>query len=302
MYRACAARGLGNPVAAPHRNSTLVPFYRRCCLLEWPRARSVPRPKILGETWRTIDQALRTGQRGLGGGLSLARLLVEQRGVRSRQYAPALQRRVILTWARAHHRRTGAWPSARSGPIAEASDETWRAVDEALRGGRRGLQGELTLASLLAQAAGVRNRTNLPTLTVARILAWADAHHRRTGSWPNDISGSVVDAEGETWKGVAMALRFGYRGLQGRLSLARLLAARRGVRNRASLPRLSAARVLVWARKYRRRMGSWPDRDSGPVAGLAGETWSAIDLALRYGHRGLPGDSSLARLVGRGGG
>src|SRR5262249_22314969 len=132
---------------------------------EWPRARSVPRPKVIGETWRTIDQALRTGQRGLGGGLSIARLLAEQRGVRSRQYAPTLQRRKILTWARAHHRRTSAWPTAQSGPIADAPDETWRAVDEALRSGRRGLKRGLTLASLLAQAAGVRNRTSLPTLT-----------------------------------------------------------------------------------------------------------------------------------------
>jgi hypothetical protein len=195
-----------------------------------------------------------------------------------------------------------AWPTARSGPIADAPDETWRAVDEALRSGGRGLQRGLTLASLLAQAAGVRNRTSLPTLTVAQILAWADAHHRRTGSWPNDISGTVVDAEGETWKGVAMALRFGYRGLQGGLSLARLLAAQRGVRNRASLPRLSVTRVLARAREHRRRMGSWPDRNSGPVAGQVGETWSAIDLALRYGHRGLPGGSSLARLVGHGDG
>jgi hypothetical protein len=219
---------------------------------EWPRARSVPRPKVIGETWRTIDEALRTGQRGLSGGLSLARLLFEHRGVRSRQYAPALRRREILTWARAHHRRTGAWPTAQSGPIAEAPDETWRAVDEALRGGRRGLQGGLTLASLLARAAGVRNRTSLPTLTEKQILAWADAHHRRTGSWPNDISGSVVDAKGETWKGVAMALRFGYRGLRGGLSLARLLATRRGVRNRASLPRLSVARVLAWRERSRR--------------------------------------------------
>jgi hypothetical protein len=96
-----------------------------------------------------------------------------------------------------------------------------------------------------------------------------------------------------------MALRFGYRGLRGGLSLARLLAAQRGVRNRASLPRLSVARLLAWAREHRRRTGLWPDQDSGPVARAAGETWSAIDLALRYGHRGLPGGSSLARLVGR---
>src|SRR5262249_52267472 len=156
------------------------------------------------------DQALRTGQRGLTGGLSLARLLAEQRGVRSRHYAPLLRRRGILIWARAHYRRTGAWPTARAGPIADAPGETWRAVDEALRGGQRGLRGSLSLASLLARAARVRNRASLPALTIAQILAWATAHHRRTGSWPTDTSGPVVDATAETWKAVAMALRFGY--------------------------------------------------------------------------------------------
>jgi hypothetical protein len=264
----------------------------------WPRARFGPDRPAPGETWRTIDQALRTGQRGLAGGLSLARLLAERRGARSRYYAPPLQRRQILAWARAHHRRTGTWPTARCGPIVEAPGETWRGVDEALRGGRRGLRGGQSLAGLLAQAAGARNRTNLPALTVAQILAWAEAHHRRTGSWPSDKSGPVLDAAGETWKGVAMALRFGYRGLRGGVSLARLLALRRGVRNRASLPGLSVARVRRWAREHQRRTGSWPDRNSGLVAGATGETWSAIDLALRYAHRGLPGGSSLARLAG----
>jgi hypothetical protein len=266
----------------------------------WPQARSGPVAAAPEETWRAIDDALRTGQRGLAGGTSLTRLLAEQRGVRSRQYAPPLQRRRILAWARAHRRRTGSWPTAGSGPIADAPDETWRAVDEALRNGRRGLPGRRSLAGLLARAAGARNRTSLPHLTVTRILAWADAHYRRTGMWPTDDCGPVVDAAGETWKAVAMALRYGYRGLRGGLSLARLLAAQRGVRNRVSLPALSVARIRAWAQAHRRRTGSWPNRESGPVAEAAGETWSAIDLALCYGHRGLPGGSSLARLVAAG--
>jgi hypothetical protein len=33
---------------------------------------------------------------------------------------------------------------------------------------------------------------------------------------------------------------------------------------------------------------------------VADETWSALDLALRYGHRDLPGGSSLAQLAARG--
>src|SRR5262249_21588425 len=139
-----------------------------------------------------------------------------------------------------------------------------------------------------------------PHLTVRLILAWADAHYRRTGSWPTDNCGPVVDAAGETWKAVAMALRCGYRGLRGGLSLARLPAGQPGVRNPGRQAAVSVALILAWAQAHRRRTGSWPNRESGPVAEAAGETWSAIDLALCYGHRGLPGGSSLARLVAAG--
>src|SRR5947209_6006369 len=76
-----------------------------------------------------------------------------------------------------------------------------------------------------------------PKLTVARILAWADAWHRRTGTWPNETSGSIPDTVREKWQNIDKALRVGYRGLPGGSSLARLLAQHRGVRNRGDLAR-----------------------------------------------------------------
>ena len=39
--------------------------------------------------------------------------------------------------------------------------------------------------------------------------------------------------------------------------------------------------------------------ESGPIAEAPGETWKSVDLALRYGYRGLPGGASLARLQSR---
>jgi hypothetical protein len=60
-------------------------------------------------------------------------------------------------------------------------------------------------------------------LTVELILAWAEAHHARTGQWPNQRSGPVADAPGETWNAVNLALNHGRRGLPGPSSLARLL-------------------------------------------------------------------------------
>ena len=36
---------------------------------------------------------------------------------------------------------------------------------------------------------------------------------------------------------------------------------------------------------------------SGPVAEAPEETWRAVNMALAQGHRGLPGGSSLSRLL-----
>jgi hypothetical protein len=63
---------------------------------------------------------------------------------------------------------------------------------------------------------------------VEQILAWADAHHARTGRWPTSASGPVADAPGERWRNIDGALRYGRRGLPGGGSLARLLDRHRG--------------------------------------------------------------------------
>jgi hypothetical protein len=263
----------------------------------WPHARSGPIAGAPGETWRGVDDALRTNRRGLTGGRTLARLLCEQRGVRLRRYPPPLTEKEVLAWAERHRARTGEWPTAGSGPVEGAPGETWRTVDEALRRGSRGLRGGRSLATLLATRRGAHNRRSLPALTVAQVLAWAKAHHERTGAWPNGKSGAIAEAPGETWKGVDLALRWGYRGLKGGVSLARLLAGKLGVRNRTNLPALNAAQVVGWAKAHHRRTGDWPTSTSGAIRGAPGETWHGVDQALRGGYRGLPGGSSLGRLL-----
>jgi hypothetical protein len=68
-----------------------------------------------------------------------------------------------------------------------------------------------------------------PRLTVEQILAWAEAHHARTGDWPGVACGPVCEAPGESWPALDKALHDGWRGLPGGDSLARLLV-RRGCR------------------------------------------------------------------------
>jgi hypothetical protein len=181
-------------------------------------------PEAPGENWNNLDQALRDGSRGLPGGDSLAKLLARRRGARNKSALPRLSEARILTWARAHHRRTGRWPTAALLSITGAPGESWAAVNTALRDGGRGLAGGDSLAKLLARRLGVRNQASVPRLTVKQILAWARAHRKRTGEWPRPRGGPIPGVPGETWMRVDTALREGLRGLPGGTSLRNLLA------------------------------------------------------------------------------
>jgi len=61
---------------------------------------------------------------------------------------------------------------------------------------------------------------------------------------------------------------------------------------------VTVEQICAWAEAFARRtLGSWPTANSGPVVEAPGETWKALDMALRQGHRGLPAGSSLAYLI-----
>jgi hypothetical protein len=77
---------------------------------------------------------------------------------------------MILIWADAHHRETGRWPTASRGRVGANRCERWRAIDEALRYGRRGLPGGSSLGLLLAEHRGLPRPTNRQPLTVEQIL------------------------------------------------------------------------------------------------------------------------------------
>lgn len=267
---------------------------------KWPKNTDGDIHDTVGETWKAIDHALRDGWRTLPGGSSLARLLVERRGARilcgKSRIVPPLTIEQILIWADAHHQRSGAWPKKSDGKIHDAAGETWLAIDAALRMGRRQLAGGSSLPELLAERRGVHKKTHRSALTVEQILAWADAHHQRTGAWPSVLAGPIADAPEETWAGMDSSLRLGLRRLPGGSSLAQLLQEARGVRNGAALPPLQVEQILRWADAHYQRVGEWPRSNSGPIPDCS-ETWMAVSSALRNGQRGLPGGSSLARLL-----
>ena len=255
---------------------------------KWPKRASGTIFATRFETWAQIDSALRHGLRGLPGGGSLAKLLAQKQGARNPTSNLPLTEQKVLAWADAHHRRTGEWPTAKAVPIPGSGGETWAAIDTALRTGTRSLAGGSSLARLLAEHRGVRNHMALPPLTMKNILAWADRHHERTGSWPGEDSGNIPEAPGETWSAVSHALRRGNRGLPGGSSLALLLAEKRDVRNTWTRPDLSIEQVLAWADAFHERTGSWPGEDSGDIPEAPGETWSAVSHALREAAEDFP--------------
>jgi hypothetical protein len=263
----------------------------------WPSQYSGVIPEAPGENWRKVQVALREGLRGLSGGSTVARLLAEHRGVPHLRQRPDLTVEQILTWADRHHACTGKWPTQYSGVVFEAPHESWPRIDAALRDGRRGLPGGSSLPQLLAECRAVRNIHTLPLLTEEMILAWADAYLERHDRWPSGESGRIEEAPGETWNAVDLALKVGRRGLPGGSSLAQLLAEGRGRRNRSALPPYTVKEILAWADAYRARHSHWPTAGSGPIEEAPGESWNAVDRALRNGVRGFLGGSSLPRLL-----
>jgi hypothetical protein len=264
----------------------------------WPICKGGAVLDALGEKWINLDTALRVGLRGLPGGSSLPDLLAQHRGTRHVDFLPPLQEKQILAWAKAFHKRTGGWPVVnKSGDIPEAPGETWAIVQHALVEGKRGLPGGDSLPRLLARHFGVRNKADLPQLSVEEIVKWAKAHRRRHGSWPKLTSGPAEGSPGLSWKTIDTALRQHLRGLKGRSSLAQVLAQHCGVRNKCQSPPLTVSQVLAWADEHFQRTGKWPSQASGPIPHSGGETWRVMESALREGLRGLPGNLSLHQLL-----
>jgi hypothetical protein len=221
------------------RNQMRLPRWTENGILVWmdayrkqtgvfPKSTSGAVSKSPSDTWLSIDLALRLGLRGLPGGSSLARLLASRRGVQNPSDLPRLTIWQILIWADKHFRRTGTWPTRDSGPIQGTKGETWFGIANSLFKDYRGLRHD-TLARLLKRHRGVRNRKALPPLRIRRILAWADAHFRRTGQWPIHTSGNVYGVVSESWAAIHHALQRGMRELPGDSSLYWLLREHRGM-------------------------------------------------------------------------
>ena len=249
-----------------------------------------------GETWSSVDKALRAGTRGLSKS-SLAKILEEHFGVRNHMTPQRFSEKDVAAWAKAHHQETGAWPRASSGPVQGIAGLTWSMVNYALTKGSCGLIVGSSLATFLEETFGVPNRANLTCLNEREIAQWAKNHFDRTGEWPKRGSGPIQEVPAETWRGMDMALVQGGRGLPGGSSLPKFLEKHFGVRNKQNLQKLTEEWICDRMKAHHEKTGKWPTENSGQLLDAPEETWKAIQVALYQGRRGLPGGSSVPRLL-----
>lgn len=122
---------------------------------EWPVPTSTDSVlEAKSESWLKIDRALRMLGRGLPRKTTIVKLVSEMLGGRNKNRPGNLTRKQILAWARAHKKRTGAWPKPSSGPVVGAPGETWSNINAALHRGGRGLPAGLSLKKLLERRRG----------------------------------------------------------------------------------------------------------------------------------------------------
>ena len=259
---------------------------------EWPNEKSGAISELPGETWAKVMSALHKGGRGLPGGSSLAKLC-EELGKRNPKNLPKLTIEQICEWAKAHHKRTGEWPTKDSGSVPEAPGENWGAINYSLKSKKsiRGLHGSSTLGQLLKEQFGI----DIPKFNINLIKNCILTHKKRTGMWPNKNYGPIIELPGKTWIMVDSALRYGNCGLNSESNLAKLISTEFGIRNIKYLPELDTEVIKKCMQAYWKRTGEWPDKNSGAIPELPGETWASIDSALYRGARGL-NKSSLAKL------
>ena len=62
-------------------------------------------------------------------------------------------------------------------------------------------------------------------------------------------------------------------------------------------PRLTVAQILDWADEFHREKGRWPHHFDGHIRRAGDDTWARVNDALAQGNRGLPGGSSLAKVL-----
>jgi hypothetical protein len=199
---------------------------------------------------------------------------------------PRLSYALLETWGRAHLQAHGELPHQKSGPVDGQENESWPAIQINLVSGGRGFRGGDSLVKFW-ERLGLRNPKK--SYSNAEILRFAQAYREtHGGKLPNSLSGEVAGESGLTWQHLDARLR--HRGT----SLAKLFVAN-GLREEKGALSLNLVKTMI--RTHIQLTGNVPTTIGGEVAGYPGENWTAINAALKHGHRGLPKGGSLVQVL-----
>lgn len=309
-------------------------FYKKGVFPSCKYGKTVSVPGMhIDETWSALNQALKNESRGLVGSTTLSTLLMPLRqelvalGHLKANAATKgeLTTSQIIKSAQQFFDTTGELPSHHDGVGVLVPgmhrDETWSAVDSALRNGSRGLEGGTNLYNLLTPLreslvssgqlkADSRQKGDL---NLSSIINSAELFFNKFGGLPNQLHGSETPVPGmhkdETWKAIDQALIKGLRGLVGGSNLKKLLsplkkkliAQKKLKADAEEKGDLSKEKILASARAFFDEYGTLPIATDGietPVPGLhIDETWNAINQSLVNGYRGLTAGSSLSLVL-----
>jgi len=168
--------------------------------------------------WMNLEADLRLGLRGLPGNTCLFALACEM-GLAVDK--PDLTQEIVEDAIRSFHKEHGTRPTLNNGDATAyfGYQETWAAIETALRNGCRGLPSNKSLKRL-SQGLGL-GKMNLTQEIVEEAVR---AFHKDHGRHPRVHEGDATAYFGyqETWRSVNAALSEGLRGLQGGITLSKL--------------------------------------------------------------------------------
>lgn len=212
--------------------------------------------------------------------------------------------RVVCTFADGHRRSYSVSP-VHGEVVAVEITVRRRIADPAPR---EAVAVELDQGKVVARSIVRAARKRLPTfdrpplteaMIVEAIRAWTATHGHPPARKSGDATAYFPHGKPETWNTVHQALRFGLRGLPGGTTLSALRDQSGFFTPTWRSHPLTEELIRSAAARHHARTGRWPSSKSGDATEDLGlpATWMDVENALKKGLRGLPGQSSLSKLL-----
>lgn len=172
-----------------------------------------------GTTARNLANSFRKGLRGLDGNISFPEFANQVLGLKEKK---DLDVSMIIKELKKYHKKNKKYPNKRDASFFLADGTSATSLDQALRMGFRGLDGGSSLAKLIEEISGKPSHTNKMKLTESIIKKEIISFYMKNKQYPTQCS-KESKPFGSTWVSIDLALRSGFRGLEGGSSLSKLV-------------------------------------------------------------------------------